>query len=168
MLLQLLLRSFCRLSTSLLRRKFRTASSLLPADTYEQVNDIKNLGVDPCVLEVHAAKKGSEDVGYCVKVAPRGYGGEISMIVGIDNDVHVTRVNIVSMAETAGLGTKVANDDFLAQFDKKGDDLALSTSVTPKDNEISAIAGATKSSKAVTTGVQAAIGAVINIKGAVQ
>ena len=39
---------------------------------------------DVSIKNVYRTKN---DVGYCVKVAPRGYGGEIEMIVGFDTRV---------------------------------------------------------------------------------
>lgn len=103
------------------------------------------------------------DAGYAVKVAPNGYGGAISMIVGIDNNLKVTGIEIISQSETAGLGAKCTNSDFKAQFIGKTENIAVSKNGA-KDNEIDAISSATITSKAVTKGVNEAILAVKGIK----
>lgn len=141
-------------------------AQVLPAESYEKIENLEQFGLDEIVLEVYVAKNGDEQAGYCVKTAPPGYGGTIEMITGVDMEGTVTKVNIVSMSETAGLGTKTNDASFLDQYSGKGLGVTVTTSSSPKENEVSAIAGATVSSKAVTTGVAAAVGAVNTIKGA--
>ena len=104
------------------------------------------------------------DAGYAVKAAPKGYGGAISMIVGVDNDLKVTGVEIISQSETAGLGAKCTNSGFKAQFIGKTENIVVSKNGA-KDNEIDAITSATITSKATTKGVNDAIKAVKKAKG---
>lgn len=139
-------------------------SKVMPADSYEKIENLSDYKLDETVREIYIANKADKQVGYCIKTAPRGFGGEISMIVGVDMEGKVTQVNIVSMSETPGLGTKAKDDAFLGQYSGKSNDVAVTTSSSPKENEISAITGATVSSKAVTVGVQAALDAVNSIK----
>lgn len=94
--------------------------------------------------------------GYCVSVAPEGYGGPIEMMVGIEYSGAVRGVKIVSMSETAGLGSKTRNEAFLAQYQSAAAPFAV------KDN-IDAVAGATISSNAVTSGVNAACQMPVNL-----
>lgn len=141
-------------------------AKVLPAENYEAV-DITDKGLEDIVLEVYTAKDATGNVvGYCVKTAPAGYGGAIEMITGIDANGLVSGVDIVSMSETAGLGTKTQDANWLAQYVGKGSDVAVTTSVEPMENEVSAVSGATVSSKAVTRGVAAAINAANQVKGA--
>jgi len=105
------------------------------------------------------------DAGYAVKVAPNGYGGAISMIVGVDNDLKVTGVKIISQSETAGLGAKCTEEDFQKQFIGKTENITV-TKNGAKDNEVDAISSATITSKAVTKGVNEAIDAIKTIKEA--
>lgn len=104
------------------------------------------------------------DAGYAIKAAPKGYGGAISMIVGVDNDLKVTGVEIISQSETAGLGAKCTNSDFKAQFIGKTENIGVAKNGA-KDNEIDAITSATITSKAVTKGVNDAIVAAKEAKG---
>ena len=59
--------------------------------------------------------KNGETVGYCVKAEPSGYGGKISMMIGLDTDFNVTGIKITSMSETPGLGAK-ADSGWIDQF----------------------------------------------------
>ena len=119
------------------------------------------------VFAVYAGKAGETNVGYCVRVKPIGYGGEIDMLVGINDSGAVERVVILSMSETAGLGAKAQDAEFLRQYAGKGPGAALSVikNGTPKDSEVVAISGATVTSKAVTEGVQAAFDVVRRLEG---
>lgn len=100
--------------------------------------------------------------GHAVMVAPRGFGGEIVMIVGVDMDGIVTGVVITEMSETAGLGAKADDPAFLSQYTGKSGLLSV-VKGEAKDNEISAITGATVTSRAVTEGVRAAVKAALAV-----
>lgn len=108
-----------------------------------------------------------EFVGWCVNVTPSGYGGELDIMVGINPDKTISGMKVVSHSETAGLGAKASEPDFSSQFSGKKTDAPLDVikSGTPKENEIVAISGATITSNAVKTGVNAAVSAVNSIKG---
>lgn len=115
------------------------------------------------VLEAFEAKKGGNPAGYVFKVTTSGYGGEIKMLVGIDADSKVSGIEILSLSETPGLGTKVKDDpSYLEQFKGKSAEAELVLGT-----DIKAISGATISSTAVTNGVNTAIEFFnTNLKGA--
>lgn len=100
--------------------------------------------------------------GYAVMAAPRGFGGEILMIVGVSTEGTVTGVVITEMSETAGLGAKAGDPAFLSQYTGKNDSLSV-VKGEAGDNQISAITGATITSRAVTDGVRAAIKAAAEV-----
>ncbi len=128
------------------------AKVITDADTFNKIDHS---------LEVYEAKKGENTVGYCVKTLPSGYGGEITMIVGVGTDGIVKGVSITSMNETPGLGALAQKDNFLNQFTGKGGNLAVS-----KDGgKIEALSGATVTSRAVTSGVNEAVAAVKELTG---
>ena len=112
---------------------------------------------DGIVTAVYEGKKEDKTVGYCVKAEPVGYGGAISMMVGVDTEGKVTGVDIVEMSETPGLGAKASEEGFRNQYAGKGGEIKVIKSGTAKENEISAISGATITSKAITQGVNSAI-----------
>lgn len=122
-------------------------------------------GDEGIVSEVYeAVGDDGNTVGYAVMAEPNGYGGEISMAVGIDNDLTVIGVDIVSQSETAGLGSKCTTEEFKGQF--KGKSFGVSVVKNgAKDNQIDAISSATVTSKAVTLGVNSALEAADKIKG---
>jgi electron transport complex protein RnfG len=112
---------------------------------------------DETVRSVFAAKDGAGNtVGTAVVVAPKGFGGEITMIVGIGSGGTVTGVVITEISETPGLGMNATEDSFLSQFAGKSGSLSVVKSGA-NDNQINAITGATITSRAVTNGVLAAM-----------
>lgn len=125
---------------------------------FTEIDSSKYKNIDGVVSEVYEGKNGSEVIGYTVKVLPKGYGGEIELIVGISKDGKVSGINIGNMSETPGLGAKAKEPDFQDQFkEKPASDLTLVKGSVSSDNEISAISGATITSTAVTNGVNVAI-----------
>lgn len=100
---------------------------------------------------------------YVVEVEPAGFGGKITMMVGIENGA-VSGVSIVSHGETAGLGSIAAEKTekgiaFRNQF--VGADWELK--VSKDGGTIDAITSATITSRAVTDGVNAAL--AVQIQG---
>jgi len=96
--------------------------------------------------------KNGRVTGYAFRVMPKGYGGTIDMVVGINTKGHVLGVKILSMKETPGLGSKAAEPKFLDQFIGK-------TSKNPikAKKDVDAITGATITSQAVSDGVKEAL-----------
>lgn len=87
-----------------------------------------------------------EIVGYVASVSSPGYGGDIKFVLGMDNDAKITGVNIVSNAETPGLGAKITNPEWLELWKGR-------TSSYEFNKATDAFAGATISPKAVYTGM---------------
>lgn len=101
------------------------------------------------ILESYEAKTSGKTSGYVFKVKTSGYGGEIMMLAGIDADSKVSGIEVLSLSETPGLGSKIKDDPtFGAQYAGKPAEgkLALGSDIT-------AISGATISSGAVNTAV---------------
>ena len=96
-------------------------------------------------------------VGYVVTaVSNAGYGGDIKVMVGIDNNLKVTRIKILESSETAGLGANASKPEFAGQFEGASDSLTVVKGAA-KSGEVSAIASATITSKAVTSCVNTAL-----------
>ena len=113
---------------------------------------------DETINSISGAYAGTQFVGYCVEVAPNGFGGAISLMVGISENGDVTGVSILDHSETAGLGAKADSPDFLNQYIGKSGTITVNSG----RNAINAITGATITSKAVTEGVNTALTAVLN------
>lgn len=110
------------------------------------------------VYTVYEVEKNGTKTGYAAYVVSQGFKAEIEMMVGINPDGSIMDVKIISLSETPGLGSKVEEDAFIGQY-KDG-----TGPFTVKEN-IDPVAGATISSKAVTTGVNAALEAVGGLVG---
>ena len=117
------------------------------------------------VTAIYVGEKEGQLVGYCVNVQPIGYGGVIDLMVGIQADGAVERVKIITMSETAGLGSKAQDEAFLQQYAGKNvtDAFSVIKNGIPQQGEIVAVSGATVTSKAVTAGVNEALRAVKNL-----
>lgn len=101
--------------------------------------------------------KGTNGEGIAVELTVKGYGGDMNMMVGVDADGKVSHTKIVSASETAGVGAKTYEKDFLELFGGKTGKLISVKGAPGKEEEVAAISGATVSSKAVTAGVNLAL-----------
>lgn len=110
---------------------------------------------------IKEAYKGIKDeavTGYVYLVESKGYGGIMKITVGVNINGEITGVKIGENSETQGLGSKTSDNKFLSQFHSKPTEpLKVIKSEKKKNEEIVAVSGATKSSKAVTNAVQAAV-----------
>ena len=109
---------------------------------------------------VYEAQVDGQNAGYAIKVVTSGSQGKIEMMVGVDGEGVVTGVSIVKNAETAGIGSKVMENQntasgvgVLSQFEGKS---AADGTLTVGSN-VDAISGATVSTRGVTNGVNAAL-----------
>ena len=102
--------------------------------------------------------------GYAVEVTPAGFNGTVTMMVGVDNAGKVLGISIVNHTETAGLGAEAASQGaagtaFRSQFTG----MSGSVSVAKDGGQVDALTGATITSRAVCTGVNAALNAVAKL-----
>lgn len=145
---------------------------LSQAEEFEKLEDSKvteflSTADYDSVREVYAGKANGTIVGYTFSTLPKGYGGEIEVVVGVDSEGKVTGISIGNNSETPGLGQKATNPEFQQQFLAKNwnDGVKVIKNATPKDNEIVAISGATITSKAVTKGVNQALNLAKELSG---
>ena len=102
----------------------------------------------------------SDGENFAVKVLPSGFDGTITMMVGVSGG-KVTGISVISHTETPGLGAVAAaqnakGEAFRGQFVGQEGTLAVG-------NQIDAMSGATITSNAVVTGVNAALSYVANM-----
>lgn len=103
-------------------------------------------------------------MGYAVEVAPNGFGGAITMMVGVSNEGKVVGISIISHAETPGLGAvAAANTDKGVAFREQFAGLVSGITIGDGENQIDALSGATISSQAIVNGVNAALECVNNM-----
>ena len=113
---------------------------LLPGGPYEEV---ALEGADESIRRVFKSKDG----GCIVEVSTKGYADDITLWVGVAPDGSVKGVKIIDINESFGLGNRAPGDvDFLSQY--------LGTSGNAEVGEnITALTGATVSSKAITRAI---------------
>ena len=100
--------------------------------------------------------KDGQDAGYCVEVAPTGFGGGVDTMVGIGVDGTITGISIISASsETPGLGANSTKPEFQEQF--AGQPADGTVAVEKDGGSIVALTGATITSRAVSEGVNAAV-----------
>lgn len=124
-----------------------------------QVEKIKSTGKNDysSVKEAYAAKKGGKTIGYVFLANPKGYGGEVNVMIGIDEKGTVSGIQIGDNKETPGLGSKANDPEFRGQYlNKKFSIINVVKRKVQKDDEVEAISGATITSKAVSKGVEQA------------
>ena len=138
--------------------------TLLPgAETFEVE---PYAGEDANIKSVHKS-----DIGFVIVASTYGYAGEITMLIGVNNDGKVTGLVVERAHETFGLGGNALTDhEFLKQFlnsagtfevaTSGADAFAGATAVAEPAGEtvsVDAITGATVTSKAVVRCVNSAV-----------
>lgn len=101
---------------------------------------------------------GGHLLGYCVEVQSQGFGGPITMTVGVDLNGAVTGVAVSSHSETGRVGTRAMTPAVLARYVGRS-----GTIRTSGPNSVDAVSGATATSKAITAGVNRALNIVANL-----
>ncbi len=123
-----------------------------------------NVMIDECVTGVDGS---GSLLGYVVTATSKdGYGGNITVSVGITSEGEVKGIEFLTLAETAGLGMNANQPEWKAQYaNKTVDEFTVTKSGASADNEIDAISGATITSRAVTGAVNSALYFVRNCLG---
>ncbi len=144
-----------RIAENQLGEKKTAMEAILPADQYEQV---EYSGADQTILSVYKAG----DAGHVIEVdcAGSSFSGTLSIMVGVNADGTVAGVEVLNSGETSGLGAKAKEDpQWRAQFTGKSGTVG----VDKDGGEITAISGATITSRGVCNGVNAALAAAAEL-----
>jgi len=113
------------------------------------------------VADMYQADNGS---GMTFTTTDKGFGGTLTVMVGVDAQGAISGVKITEHGETPGLGTKAMTPEYLAQY--KGQTAITRTNESGK-TQIDAITGATISSNAIFRATNTAL-AQFNEIGGVQ
>lgn len=132
-------------------REFKTDSSALAK--------AKNAGGQGITGLFFGYDEAGNEVGAVLTVGSQGFSSEIRLMVGVSREGRVTGVKVLSQAETPGLGTKVAEEKFIAQNAFKEATAQESLAVSKDGGKVQAVTGATISSRAVVKGVNQALAA---------
>ena len=112
------------------------------------------------VDEILEARDGSDALlGWVLTVtSTKGYGGKITMTMGVSRDGILKGIEFLTISETPGLGMNAKEDKFKSQFkDAKVGQYSLSKRNISGDTEIDAISSATITTTAVTRSVNAGL-----------
>ncbi len=103
-------------------------------------------------LSILAGYNENELIGYCVEVEVQGFGGVVTMVVGVDLNGEVTGVTVTGHNEHAGIGGQALERSYLDQY------VGLSGTVRDEGrNSVDTISGATDTCRAITAGVNKAL-----------
>lgn len=101
--------------------------------------------------EIYTITADDTKIGYAFLGVGVGYGGNIDIVVGMENKTTVKGIAVIAHAETPGLGDKILAPDFTDKF--VGLDIS-EVKLTRDGGKIDAITGATISSQAVVDGAR--------------
>ncbi|MCX7857590.1 MAG: RnfABCDGE type electron transport complex subunit G [Deltaproteobacteria bacterium] len=104
-------------------------------------------------VEFYIGKKGKVFTGVAFLGETTGYGGKVTMILGVTPDGKLHGIKIIDHNETIGLGSKITEPSFLRQFNGRGIDSAK-WDVKKTGGDFDEISSATISSRAVIKGVR--------------
>ncbi len=128
-------------------RQQQTYRDLMP-DAIEFVDAEST--IEGCTAFVQAQDAQGETAGYVAIAQAKGYSGQVPLAVAFGADGVVQRVIAMKNNETPGLGTRIAEEDFIGQF-------AGQPARALEMEEIDAISGATISSKAACDAFNCAV-----------
>lgn len=116
--------------------------------------------------EYYPAVKDGETVAYAVKSTTIGFGGPLSLMVGVLQDGTVYNTSVLACNETPGLGAKCQEvaSHFRTQFQGFGADKTLK--VTKDGGDVDAITASTITSRAYALAVSNAVAVVKCLAGA--
>ncbi len=139
-------------NTGVITDKLRAGcEDVIGSGEYKMLTDIQTEGVTSIIV--------NKDNGSCAfQIVASGYTKNgLNLLIGIDKSGAVSGINVISIAETPGLGTKVAEKSFLDKF--KG--------INSADIKVDNITGATYSSKGMKAAVALAVKTYQNQKEAI-
>jgi len=110
-----------------------------------------------------AVDRSGKLVGWVVPARGQGFADRIELLIGLDTEAKtITGLYVLAQKETPGLGNKISEGQWLAQFTGQAADTDRPLAVTkapPKAGEIQALTGATISSESVCTIVNETVAA---------
>lgn len=118
--------------------------------------------------ETYDAKDASgAHVGYIIQAtSPNGYGGNITLMVGVTAEGTCNGYSLLTINETAGLGMNAKKAEFADQYaGKTVDAFEVTKTGASAENQIDAISGATITSRAVTEAVNSCLAYAAAMEG---
>ena len=122
------------------------------------LNDTLQLDKGGKPLTLYRARRGGTVSAVLFKVAERGYGGDIQLLMAVDRDGRTLGVRVLKHIETPGLGDKIElrKDPWIRSFDGRslGDPKPEGWAVRKDNGVFDQFAGATITPRAVVKAVK--------------
>ena len=141
-----------------IERKVNALKQVLPEFDNNPVEEVQLVSSEFAKdsVEVYPAFNNSEFVGAAIiGSTEKGFSGLIKIMVGFTPDGSIKNIAVLEQKETPGLGTKMKDEKFLAQYREKNPS-TFNLKVTKDGGEVDALTGATITSRAFGEAVQMA------------
>ena len=141
-----------------LAKKIRAIDEVVPEYDNNPVEEMYKIPVEGTEdsLEVYPAKKDGKLISSAIRTySPKGYGGEVWLMVGLLPDGTINKIAVLEHKETPGLGSKMNGEDFKHQFIGKNPS-TFNLKVKKDGGDVDALSGATISSRAFGQATQLA------------
>ena len=141
-----------------LEKKVNALKLVLPTFDNNPVEDVVLIKVENVKdsVEVFPAYEGNKFVGAAIiGSTEKGFSGLIKIMVGFTPDGTIENLVVLEQKETPGLGTKMKDEKFLAQFRTKNPS-NYNLKVAKDGGDVDALTGATISSRAFGEAVEMA------------
>ena len=141
-----------------LAKKIRAIDEVVLEYDNQPVEDMYKISLEGSAdsLEVYPAKKGDQLVASAIRTfSPKGYGGDVWLMIGLLPDGSIQNISVLEHHETPGLGTKMADESFKGQFIGKNPS-TFDLKVKKDGGDIDALSGATISTRAFSQAAQLA------------
>ena len=120
----------------------------------EGAQSFTQIECDEEALGITGAYREDNGKGYVITAANKGYGGLVTVTVGLDDSGKIVGLSANVSTETSGVGSKAGKSDYTDKF----------IGLTGNCDSVDKISNATYSSTAVKTGVNAALSAFETVK----
>lgn len=137
-----------KINANALAEVMGSLEKVFPGTTYAEITDYTD--ESGLVTGVYQA----EGQGYMFQVETSGFKDTIKFVLGIDNDSKIVGYDVIAIAETSGIGSRVAEDDFRNTVIGK-----------TTGDKVDTLSGATISSTAVVKGLDAAKAVYASLTG---
>ena len=131
----------------------RTVAEQTRRSVLEGAESFTEIECDKEALGITGAYREDSGKGYVITAERKGYGGMVTVTVGLDADGRIVGLSADVSTETSGVGSKAGREDYTGRFIGQTD-----------SSSVDKISGATYSSTAVKNGVDAAVAAFTAIR----
>ena len=108
---------------SVIENASRERAEAARAEIISEAEGFELMEVEGLPDSVEEVYRTTNDCGYVFMLSTMGYGGEMKLILGMDNDGKIISVKTLEHSETKGMGSKTTEEPFRSQFVGKDENL---------------------------------------------